>query len=293
MSEKILLATSIAPRSRIETQKTSLESWKENGFDVVSFNTPDEIRILNKDFPTTQFVPLHRTGELFAGKPLPFIADILHYLKLSKQRYCGIINSDIYFSSPKPLNDMITEHIENSFVYGARFQVNELQSEEGDYDPYGFDYFIFDQSLESNWDENHFCMGMPFWDHWFPLIPILNGHCTKKIISPIARHENHPTSWGNETLAFNDEFVRILIDYQTRNLDWNKAQKVEGVLADFKAIEIQRPYYEIKAKMQEQSDQSVGNPDTYACLEELANLFDRVTRDILKFLETNSESISI
>ena len=134
---------------------------------------------------------------------------------------------------------------------------------------------------------------MPFWDHWFPLIPILNGHTVKKLISPIARHVTHPNSWSANTLAFNDEFVRILIDYQMRDIQTQNNQKLSQVLTAFNAIEIQHPYYQIKAKLQEQPDQSLDNPKTYSCIEDLAKLFDRVTRDTLKFIENHSQIIKL
>ena len=293
MSSKVLLGTSIAPNSRLEIQKSALESWAENGFDIVSFNTPYEILTLSKNFPAISFIPIMRTGEKYAGKPLPLISDILQHLNLADQKYCGIVNSDIYFSSSSPLSDVIKKYAKNSFVYGARFDVNDLKSQEGKYDPLGFDYFIFDQTLENKWDNNRFCLGMPFWDHWFPLIPILNGHTVKKIIAPIARHATHPNSWGTSTLAFNDEFIRILIDYQMRDIQTQNNKKLNEILVAFKEIEIQHPYYQIKVKLQEQSDQSLDNPETYSYIEDLAKLFDRVTRDTLKFIENHSEIIKL
>ena len=293
MSSKVLLGTSIAPNSRLKIQKSALESWAENGFDIVSFNTPNEILTLSKNFPAISFIPIMRTGEKYAGKPLPLISDILQHLNLADQKYCGIVNSDIYFSSSSPLSDVIKKYAKNSFVYGPRFDVNDLKSQEGKYDPLGFDYFIFDKRITNKWDDNRFCLGMPFWDHWFPLIPILNGHTVKKIIAPIARHATHPNSWGTSTLAFNDEFIRILIDYQMRDIQTQNNKKLNEILVAFKEIEIQHPYYQIKAKLQEQPDQSLDNPKTYSYIEDLAKLFDRVTRDTLKFIENHSEIIKL
>ena len=288
-----ILATSIIPNSRIKIQKLALNSWAENGFGIVSFNTPNEITKLADEFSTITFIPTIRTAEFYTGKPVPLISDILQYLDLSKQKYCGIVNSDIYFSSTSPLDVIIKKHIKNSFIYGARYEVNNLTSLKGKFDPFGFDYFIYDRQLANRWDDNRFCLGMPFWDHWFPLIPILNGHKVKKIVSPIARHETHLNSWSANTLAFNDEFVRILINYQMRDITTHNNQKPTASLIDFNAIDIQQPYYQIKTKLNEQSDKSLDNPQTYCLTEDLAKLFDRITIDILKFLEIHSEKIKI
>jgi hypothetical protein len=293
LSDKILLATSIIPNTRIQIQTSALETWAENGFDVVSFNTPTEIKTLSNKFPTISFIPIIRTGEMYAGKPLPLISDILEQLYLSEHKYCGIVNSDIYFSSPSPLNLMIKEHVKNSFIYGARFEVDNLTSLKGKYDPFGFDYFIYDKTMRNIWGDNRFCLGMPFWDHWFPLIPILNGNKVKKIISPIALHAQHPNAWSNDTLAFNDEFVRTLIDHQMLNIETQHNQKLTEIIENFNALDIRRPYYQIKAKLMEQTNQTLDNPQIYSLTEDLAKLFDCITRDILKFLDNYSEKIKL
>ncbi|MDC0195967.1 hypothetical protein OAJ93_00020 [Gammaproteobacteria bacterium] len=293
LSDKILLATSIIPNTRLHIQISALKTWAENGFDVISFNTPNEIKTLCNKFPKISFIPIIRTGEIYTGKPLPLIADILEELYLSKYKYCGIVNSDIHFSSSSSLDLIIKDHIKNSFIYGARFEVDNLNSLKGKYDPFGFDYFIYDKTIKNVWQNNRFCLGMPFWDHWFPLIPILNGHKVKKIISPIARHAQHPNAWSNDTLAFNDEFVRALIDHQTRSIETQRNQKNTEISENFNALDIQRPYYQIKAKLLEQTNQSLDNPQTYSLTEDLAKLFDSITRDILKFLDNYSEKIKL
>ena len=293
LPDKILLATSIIPNARIKIQTSALASWADNGFDVVSFNTPSEIITLSHQFPTVSFIPITRTGEMYAGKPLILISDILEKSYLSEHKYCGIVNSDIHFASTNPLDLSIKKHIKNSFIYGARYEMDNINSRQGKYDLFGFDYFIYDKTMGNVWGDNRFCLGMPFWDHWFPLIPILNGHKVKKIISPVARHEAHPNSWSANILAFNDEFVRILINYQTRGIALGKNKKQIETLIEFNAIDIQQPYYKIKAKLQKQIDKSLDSPQTYSLTEDLARLFDRITRDILKFLEKHSEKIKI
>lgn len=289
MPDSILMATSIAPNSRIETQRLAVESWLSQGVDLISFNAPDEIETLINDFRNIQFAPVSRTAQSLVNKPLVFVCDILAHLKNSGHRYVGLTNSDIHLSDEPGLAAFMQAQAEHSFVSGPRFDVDDLNSASGILDPVGFDYFLFDRELECAWDDNKLCLGMPFWDHWLPLSFALNGHKVKILSSPVARHERHAVAWSDETLVFNDEFIRALIACQNRFPGPSDDPRIE----EFRALEIERNYYRLKYRLQESSDAEADPDDQMTGLEELARFFDDVTRHVVKFIRRQAEQISV
>jgi hypothetical protein len=291
MPKAIEIGTSIAPGTRVDIQKAAIESWRNCGFHVVSFNEPDEIDSLEASFPGVRFVPQPRNGNALVGKPLIFISDILRHLASPGAGIGGIINSDIILSPEGGLGEFLREQAVNSFVYGPRLDVHSADESNGTMDLFGFDYFIFDQVLDLGWEETSFCLGMPFWDHWLPLIAILGGHVVKKVASPVARHVVHPVAWDGDTLAFNDQFIRTLIDRQTR-LSASGDEAARSVSIEFKSLQIERPYFRLRAKIQELTDASAPQSEIMESLEELARHFDSVTREILRFLDRHSRKIT-
>ena len=191
MTNTPLIATSIAPNNRLEIQKKAIDSWNRGGFAISSLNTPIEIDALKNDFPEVQFIPQLRTAQAFVGKPMIFIADILQYLKSTSSTNCAIVNSDIFFTAPTEFHALLLAKTKDSFVYAPRYEVDRWDSDHGHFDLLGFDLFAFDRSFISDWPESHFCLGMPSWDHWFPLLSVLAGRSAKKIISSTIRHIPH------------------------------------------------------------------------------------------------------
>jgi len=291
MQNPIEIITSIVPGPRLDIQIAALETWRSCGFDVLSFNAPGEIEILAASFPEVRFVAPPRDATRLVGRPLIFLSDILQHLASSGAGIGGIINSDIMFSPDKGLGDFIKNQAANAFVFGPRLDVVSPDDPTGKLDLFGFDYFIFDRSLQLGWEQSNFCLGMPFWDHWLPLIAILGGHRVKKILSPIARHVLHPVAWDNDTLAFNDQFVRILIDRQNQ-LPAHKTTAANQPAADFRSIEIEQKYFQLRAKIQQLNDASAPQSETMESLEDLARHFDNVTKAIIRFLDRHSEIIT-
>lgn len=207
----MLIATSIAPGNRIQVQAAAVQSWLDMGFEVASLNAPEEIDALQGNFPGVAFIPQLRTGKLEAGKPVIYISELLHHLRQSGRQTVGIVNSDIFFPANPRLLDFIAENTKGGLLFGARQEVPDFGASEGKMDPFGFDYFFMDGDILRVWPESRFCLGMPFWDLWFPLVPIFMGVPAKKLISPIAQHIPHPTQRDDSFFLFNNEFAEAVL----------------------------------------------------------------------------------
>ena len=289
MNSSTLIATSIVPDHRIKIQKEAVFSWLNAGMEVISLNTNLEIEKLTPIFNNVAFIPQIRTGKLLFGKPYIFISEILNYLRSTNHSICGIINSDISLIADTNLHSFLKEQARGSLVYGPRYQVSSFDDSEGEVDPLGFDYFIFDRRLIPDWNETHFCLGLPSWDHWFPLVPTLIGHRVKKLTSPIARHIPHAVPTDRNVIPFNNEFVRQIVNRFSLT-EHNLSKLISPTNAiSFNEFDFVDRYGNLVADVEENLKEiDASNIDKY---RELAKLFDEFTRYSIRFLEKYSEKI--
>ena len=290
MSELILMATSLIPNGRTELQRKALRSWECAGAKIVSLNSPQEIAELRSEFEDFEFVSVPDDASAFSGRPLVYIANILEYLKSSNAEFVGITNADIYIDGPTELASIYKQEAAGSLICGPRYDVSSLDSKNGNLDACGFDYFIYDRNINFPSLQNRLCLGMPFWDHWVPLTGLLSGIEIKILDSPVAHHASHPVKWSDQTLSFNDEFIRLLI--LLRDITPNSTL-ADRRLTDFRTIPIEQTYYKLKHRMQEMRDSRLDSDDSMRIMGELASFYDDTTKSIIKFIRAHAKIIHI
>lgn len=197
---QLIIATSLTPKN-VENQLRAVESWRHLGFQVVSVNAPDEISMIRAQFPDIEFVPAKRDGREKFGKPYIYFDDLLAYFKQSDSKICGIVNSDIHLLK-EHLKSFVFHEAVNSLVYGSRVDVLTLDNLNGFFYHEGFDYFFFDREILPHYPSEEFCLGLPWWDYWALLIPLLNGVAVKKLTTPVAYHIDHPKNWNPHTWMY-------------------------------------------------------------------------------------------
>jgi len=195
MGTKLTIATSIAPQN-IDQQARAIKSWLNLGFDVVSINCAEEILTLQQSFPDVRFIQAKRDAKEVYGKPLIYFDEFLDYFSKAEYEFCGIVNSDVYLQCNEDNISFIKSQLNNSLVYGSRIDVHRPEDLAGKVYRNGFDFFFFDKSLISCFPRSDFCIGMPWWDYWVPLMAALQGFTIKKLISPFAYHIKHIFRWS-------------------------------------------------------------------------------------------------
>ena len=146
------LVTSIVPGQRIDIQCEAVQSWQEYDFQIVSLNTQSEIDKFAGIFPNVRFLPQPRDGRIIAGKPVIYVNDILDYLRETKYKFCGIINSDIYLAPVYQIRERIETAINDTLLICPRTDVANFTAVNGTLDPYGFDAFFFEREMLTLWD---------------------------------------------------------------------------------------------------------------------------------------------
>ena len=191
----VTIATTLKP-GNVGNQRLALATWKHHGFNVVSINCQEERQILEPLFPDITFVTANRDGREKWGKPYIYFDDLIDFFRMSECPVCGIVNSDICLWKDNLLQS-ITEAADNSMVFGSRVDVDSLSSTHGRMYHAGFDYFFFDRSVLDCYPPEEFCLGLPWWDYWAALLPLVgpNSVVCKRVTNPIALHIKHSVNW--------------------------------------------------------------------------------------------------
>ncbi len=192
----ITIATTIAPKN-IDNQREAINSWKRLGFNVVSINSAQEIEQLQSSFHDINFIIADRDAKARCGKPYIYFDDFLAYFRTTDSRICSIINSDIHLTDER-LKTLVSTEAEDAFLFGCRLDVSSLATTQGTVFRDGFDYFFFDIKYLDVYPENEFCLGLPWWDYWAVLVPMLSQVPVKKLTAPVAHHITHPINWDED-----------------------------------------------------------------------------------------------
>lgn len=193
MKTPITILTSIFPQ-RIEAQQKAVRSWQELGFKVISLNLAEEMKELKSQFRDIVFWEIDRHKNKKIGAKI-YLNEFFAAIEQSPGCRFGIVNSDITFVAQTDFFDFVLDNTKASMIFGSRIDIDEKDESVVHEYRIGFDYFFFDRALIKLYPENEFCLGMPVWDYWFALIPLISGQSIKRLISPLAYHQKHENSW--------------------------------------------------------------------------------------------------
>lgn len=195
--DRIVIGTSIAPRG-LEKQRDAVESWIALGFDVISLNIPDEITVLQPDFPDVRFVPALRTAEAMTGRPLVYFDDLMTALSQQGAAVVGIVNSDIMLRGSSETRRFLAREAAGAFLFGSRLDTVTYERESARVYAQGYDFFFFDRTMTGLYPRTDLCLGMPWWDYWAPLVAQMRGLPVKRLETALAYHPHHDTAWAND-----------------------------------------------------------------------------------------------
>jgi predicted glutamine amidotransferase len=208
--DKILLATTIAPYE-LDNQKAAIDSWINAGFDVVIYNTEDEILRLKEFFPNERFVALNRSAMEVLGKPYLYVSDVFRLIKTEPYSVLGLINSDIYikFMSEGIKQEIVKCVTSEKLVYAHRMDTLSVDPEDvnnANRRDIGIDVFFFGKNILNFYQDDGFILGNPGWDLWMVLNAIHQGLDVIEIRNAVFYHIVHNVRWNGQ---FNQAFKML------------------------------------------------------------------------------------
>lgn len=200
--QQLTIATSLSLID-ITNQQAALRSWQEAGFKIFSVNAIDEISLLYSNFKNVEFICAPRDARDKYNKPLIYFDDLLTCLKNYGSKVCGIINPDIHLAKDyqHTIHTFLQNEAINALIYGYRLDVDSLEKTWGQIYTAGFDYIFLDKEILAKYPKQEFCFGLPWWDYWAVLVPLMYKANVKKLTTPIGLHIKHPSNCTFNTWA--------------------------------------------------------------------------------------------
>lgn len=229
----LILATSLSPQDDRGVQPDAVQSWLSHGAKVLAINTTDEIDALRGSFPDVHFVETQRTAEQLAGRPVPYIFDLLKAAKENSNEgdALGVINADIFLRHSQGLKSFLAAESQGAVILGRRVDVPE-KSVFHTYSPdaaptysVGYDYFVMSRDVVDDFSDSPFAMGMPFWDYWLPLTAYLAGRPLKTLNSPVALHVQHETRWDDTIYLFFHALIAYALEQCRSDAESNEPHR--------------------------------------------------------------------
>ena len=297
------LATSLVPGRDESLQQINVRSWRDAGFNVLSINGATEADALKTAFPDVEVICVEKTAEQIAGKPVPFIHDLLKALK----RWCasqgttpdqclvGIINADIFLRASPALNLTLQDQFSGSFILGPRIDVEDATA----FDSYaptgtesysvGYDYFLMPGNFLDDFEDSPFAMGMPFWDYWLPLVALLQGRSLKSLNSPVALHVQHDTQWDDTIYLFFHSLIAYVIELCRKSTSSDDSAATRQF--DFLLDVLLHLYSQAFGQGTNPGDKS-SEPDP-AGVSALADFYDRFQEVVVHHIKSRAKPITV
>lgn len=210
------ILTTISP-SNIENQTLAVNSWKNLGYDVKSFNSKSDIENLSKIFDV-EFIETNKLGNLEFGKDYVRLNTFTDWIKQNGDAL--IINSDVEIYTQIELtkenksitifnrNDY-TENIENATIFRS-----------------GFDAFYLTPQFCQYVPESKLVLGQCHWDYYLPMVAIKYGFIIKSPKVSNLYHKKHTLQYDSEKWKMTAKiFAKELSLTGIPGLDSNSAYK--------------------------------------------------------------------
>ncbi|HVX35422.1 MAG TPA: hypothetical protein VHC71_04295 [Hyphomicrobium sp.] len=174
--------------------RACVASWKDNGFEPISINRPDEIEAV-AELGLTGTIPAKMNEAFFPNRYGPPLADLFD--SLPKNEQVAYVNADIFMLRGN-LADSLREKHDDALVMARRSDLDFLGAGACETFELGLDFFCFNPSRLRNVmaDPNirRFQIGAPWWDYVFPLACMTSTR-PLTLHEPIIVHQLHPDRW--------------------------------------------------------------------------------------------------
>lgn len=223
----MICITSISPKHyNNEIQFKAIKSWVDSGFTVVSMNSPEEVKLLEKFYQDVKFVKTHRTLEKTYGRPLVSINALMDFAKEQNDPHICLVNSDIEIFLSGTQIDSIIEKMNDTVLISNRLDYDDNYT--GVKYKAGFDVFFIHQKYLGFFPQSMHAMGMTFWDYWVPYTATKAFINVQIIQDLFAFHKKHPFQYHHDHWQQSGQFFL----WQSRLYQFSDTNEI-GKMSDF------------------------------------------------------------
>ncbi len=171
------------------------ESWDKHYFEPVSINASVEKESDLGARLGIRRINVQKDAQKICGKPLVFLNDFLSVARNEAKGPLVITNSDILLDIDIDTLQAIHKIEPGQSVVQKRIDIGSISSRCGHEYTDGYDFFAFHcADVKKVWS-NPFVFGMPWWDHFLPIIMLLEGIKQIPIKRKFVYHMNHFNRW--------------------------------------------------------------------------------------------------
>jgi FkbM family methyltransferase len=189
-----LTSLSPAPQS-LHAQRAALQTWREAGLQVWSFNHPSEADAIAASYDTNLVVVERTSADIFGRHFVP-ISRMLEWAA-ERGEAVMIINADIELRLAAWELKRARWLADRGLCYVIRHNHDGVIAR-ASREPFGIDAFLFSGADACLFPDSFLSMGQPFWDYWLPHVFATAGRPLVRLDFPAAFHRNHARRWSWE-----------------------------------------------------------------------------------------------
>jgi hypothetical protein len=252
-------------------------------------NTAHEAEQVKTEHPHLDVSIAPKTADKIAGKPVPFIKDLLTAAQNNspESTVIGIINADIILRNLADVAPTIASTASAATMMLPRVDVataaacDAFQPTGTEKYSIGYDGVFLPRTAIASIPDSIFCIGMPFWDYWLPLMTLLQGQPLKTLASPVALHVDHATRWDKSVYVFFHALVGDMLKVLEHERNTAPTPALQ-IIADI----LQHIYNDIfqRATSSQGSDTN---------MEVLAAFYDRIQEVIVHHIKAKAQPITV
>lgn len=193
--------------------ESCLASWVSRGFTIHSINSTSEpVANVVEKFDVTR-IGISRDARSMCSKPLVYFSDFLRAAYDISSGPVVITNADIELAIADHDLNAIASISREEYICEARFDYPYANKALGQRYRGGFDFFVFHRDLIKPMLENELVFGMPWWDHYVPVLLTALG-IKRKRLDHKSRifHLDHEERWDMKRFYLFGDIFRTELD---------------------------------------------------------------------------------
>jgi hypothetical protein len=175
-----------------------IQSWRNSGFDPISINAENEPMSQVIIEGKIKQVRLRRDATHEYGKPLIYLDDFISTVCRTTDGPVALTNADILIRLQTSDRDLIENLESGQCVVSKRQDIDDLHVTSGVEYIHGYDFFAFHSHDLKDFSSNTLAIGMPWWDHYLPIMMFLRGLKSVRTNAAFVFHLVHSERWAYE-----------------------------------------------------------------------------------------------